>query len=364
MAEHSAAHYRADTVGSYLRPDYLRKALDENVHGSELRDVEDRAVREVLAMQDDVGLPVVTDGEFRRRLWYHTILAVADGFDPEGFDRVWTDDSGREVHHGSPVVVSPLLRKARQADVELDFTRRHTALPVKVTMPAPTNFLSYWTEGVSDRAYPNKQAFLDDLVALMNADARKLAAAGAAYLQIDAPKYTFFDDRRMYPDPDRADEQLAELIRTDLRVFEGVSGVTTGVHICRGNYRSMHSSSTPYERFAETLFREARYDRLLLEYDDVRSGGFEPLRFVPDGVTAVLGLVTTKRPDLEDTDELRRAIDDASRYLPLERLALSPQCGFASTYEGNELGPDDQRRKLELVVRTAESVWGTTAHRV
>src|SRR5687768_16973496 len=148
-------------------------------------------------MQEDAGLPVVTDGEYRRRLWYHTILAVADGFDPERFERVYTDEQGRENRHGGPVVVSPLRRKASQLEVELEFVRRTTSLPVKVTMPSPSHFLSYWTEGVSDRAYPSREAFLDDLIALMNEDARALAAGGAGVLQIDAPKYTYFHDRRL-----------------------------------------------------------------------------------------------------------------------------------------------------------------------
>ena len=350
--------FRADNVGSFLRPPYLKEALDRRAGEDELRALEDRAVREVLALQEEAGLPLVTDGEFRRRLWYHTVLAVAHGFDPERFERVYVDAEGRESRHGGPVVVRPLERRASQVDVELDFVLGATSLPVKVTMPSPVHFLSYWTEGVSDRAYPSREAFLDDLIALMNEDARALAAAGATVLQIDAPKYTYFSDRRLYPDPDRLGEQLAEHVRTDLRVLEGVSGVTTSMHVCRGNYRGMYGSSTPYEAFAEPLFAEARYDRLLLEYDDARAGGFEPLRFVPEDVTVVLGLVTTKRPELEREDDLRRHIEEAARHVPLERLALSTQCGFASAYEGNELSLDDQRRKLELVVRTAEAVWG------
>jgi 5-methyltetrahydropteroyltriglutamate--homocysteine methyltransferase len=355
------AHLHADNLGSFLRPPYLREALDRRASEAELRPLQDRAVREVVRLQEEVGLPVVTDGEFRRRIWYHTVLAVADGFDPERFDRVYVDAQGRESHHGGPVVVSPLRRRAGQVDVELDFLARITDRPIKVTMPSPTHFLSYWMDGVSDRAYPDREAFLDDLIAILHEDARALAAAGVAYLQLDAPKYTYFDDRRLYPDPDALAETLARHVRNDRRVFDGLTGVTTGLHVCRGNYRGMSGSSTPYEEFAETLFREATYDRLLLEYDDVRAGGFDPLRFVPEGVTVVLGLVTTKRPELESEDELRRRLDEAARYVPRERLALSTQCGFASTYEGNELTPDDQRRKLELVVRTAEHEWGAAA---
>lgn len=353
----TADRFRADTVGSLLRPPGLKTAMQRGASPEQLRPLQDEAIRDVLALQREVGLPVVSDGELRRRIWHGPVLDIADGFDPEGFVRTWTDESGREASHTSPVVEATLRRRGSMVDTEARFVLDETALPVKVTLPAPTNFLSYWRDGISDRAYQDRQHFLDDLVAVMNADAHALAAAGVRYLQLDAPKYTFFDEPRLYPDPARRREHLAEHVRNDLRVFAGLRDVTTGIHVCRGNYRSMWESSARYEEFAETLFAEARYNRLLLEYDDLRSGGFEALRFVPADVTVVLGLVTTKRPDLEDPDELRRRIDEASRHVPYERLALSPQCGFASTWEGNELSADDQRRKLELVARTAQHVW-------
>jgi 5-methyltetrahydropteroyltriglutamate--homocysteine methyltransferase len=332
--------------------------MERDAPADELRARQDEAILDALALQREVGLAVVGDGELRRRIWHGPVLAVADGFDPTGFVRTWTDDAGRQVSHTSPVVADTLTPRGSMVDAEARFVLEHADRPVKLTLPVPTNFLSYWRDEVSGRAYPDRQAFLDDLVAIMNGQAVELAAAGVAHLQLDAPKYTFFDEPRLFPDPARRAEQLAEHIRTDLRVFADVPGVTTAIHICRGNYRGMWESDTPYEEFAEVLFSEARYDRLLLEYDDVRSGGFEALRFVPDGVTVVLGLVTTKRPDLEDPDELRRRIDAAARYVPLDRLALSPQCGFASTWEGNELTPDDQCRKLDLVTSTATAVWG------
>ncbi|HWM09064.1 MAG TPA: cobalamin-independent methionine synthase II family protein [Solirubrobacteraceae bacterium] len=350
---------RADNVGSLLRPRYLREAMDSGVDGAELGQLQDRAVREVVELQREVGLPVVSDGEFRRRLWYHSVLAVCDGFDPDRFERVYTDAQGRAAgRHGGPVVVEKLRRKASQVELELEPLLEATDLPVKITQPSPSHFLSYWTEGVSDVAYETREAFMDDLVAIMNEDARALAARGASYLQLDAPKYTYFTDERLYPDRDRLGPQLAEYVRNDLRVFEGVSGVTTGMHVCRGNYRGMYGSSTPYAEFAEVLFSEARYDRLLLEYDDARAGGFDALRWVPDGVTVVLGLVSTKVPELETRDDLLRKIEEAATYVPIERLAISTQCGFASAYEGNEIGFDDQRHKLELVVETAREVWG------
>jgi 5-methyltetrahydropteroyltriglutamate--homocysteine methyltransferase len=356
-----ASRYYADNVGSFLRPAYLKEALDRNAPADELSQLQDQAVRDVVRLQEEVGLPVVTDGEFRRRIWYHTILAVADGFDPERFDRAWTDEQGRVHHHGAPVVVSPLRRKARQVDVELDFLARSTSLPIKVTIPSPTHFLSYWTEGVSDLAYESRRDFLDDLIGLINEDAKALADAGASYLQLDAPKYTFLTDERLFPDQNRVAEQLAEHVRDDLRVLEGVSGVTTGIHICRGNYRSMFYASGGYDRIAERVFRRSRFQRFLLEYDDARSGTFEPLRYVPDDRTVVLGLVSTKKPRLESMADLESRIAEAARVVPIERLALSPQCGFASTSEGNRLSFEEQRRKLELVAEAARAVWSARA---
>lgn len=349
---------RADTVGSLLRPPPLRAAMERGAPPEELRAAQDDAVADAVALLEGLGFGAVGDGELRRRIWHGPVLDVAGGFDPTGFVRTWTDDAGREVSHTSPVVNAPLRRRGSLVDAEARFVLDRAHRPVKVTMPVPSNFLSYWLDGVSDRAYPDRERFLDDLAALMHEQARELAAAGVAHLQLDAPKYTFLDEPRLFPDPARRMAQLAAYARADRRVLEGIEGVTTGIHVCRGNYRSMWESTAPYEAFAEALFAETRYDRLLLEYDDVRSGGFEALRFVPETTTVVLGLVTTKRPDLEKADDLRRRIDEAAAYVPHERLALSPQCGFASTWEGNELTADDQRRKLELVVSVAEAVWG------
>ncbi|MQA10194.1 MAG: methionine synthase [Pseudonocardiaceae bacterium] len=358
MSELPTGVFRAEGVGSLLRPHSLKSAMERDAPAGELRALQDAAVDDMLGLQAELGLDVVGDGELRRRIWHEPVLAVADGFDPTGFVRTWTDESGRQVSHTSPVVNSVLRRRGSVLDTEVRYVLDHTDFPIKVTLPVPSNFLSYWSDGVSGRAYSDRAAFLDDLVEIMNAEARALAQAGVRYLQLDAPKYTFLDERRLFPDPDRRREQLAEYVRADRRVFDGLHGVTTGLHICRGNYRSMWESAVPYEEFAETLFAEARYDRLLLEYDDVRAGGFEALRFVPEDTTAVLGLVTTKSPELENADDLRRRIDEAARFVPHERLALSPQCGFASTWEGNELTADDQRRKLELVVTVARKVWG------
>jgi methionine synthase II (cobalamin-independent) len=355
-----ASRFSADNLGSFLRPPYLREAREKRVPDAELRRLEDRAITDVVRMQEAVGLPIVTDGEFRRKLFFSTVVATANGFDPEGFERSHRDEQGNVLRFGVPTPVDKLTRKASLVDLEYRFTRSLTDKPIKVTMPSPSLMLSYWKDGVSDRAYPSKDAFLDDLIRLMNEDAHALAAAGAAYLQIDAPQYTYITDPKIRPDVTDPLGTLRKMIAADNRVFEGVRGATTALHLCRGNYRSKFTGTKPYDDYAETVFANARVDRLLLEYDDYRSGDFAPLRFVPPHVTVVLGLVTTKRSELEKEDELRRRIDAAARVVPLDRLALSTQCGFASTFEGNEITPDAQRAKLDLIVRTAEKVWGRT----
>jgi len=353
-----ADRFNADNLGSFLRPPDLLEARRRGAPEAELRALEDRGIREVVRMQEAAGLPIVTDGELRRRLFFSTVVATAEGFDPEGFERSHRDEHGHVLRFGVPTPAAPLRRKASLVDVEYAFTRSLTARAVKVTMPSPSLMLSYWKPGVSDRAYPSQDAFLDDLIRLMNEDARALAAAGAAYLQIDAPQYTYITDRAIRPEVTDPLGTLRTMIAADNRVFAGVTGAIRALHLCRGNYRSKFTGTKPYDEYAETVFGAASVDRLLLEYDDYRSGDFAPLRFVPPHVTVVLGLVTTKRSDLEDEDELRRRIDAAARHVPLERLALSTQCGFASTYEGNEITPDAQRAKLELIVRVAEKVWG------
>ncbi|HEU0169332.1 MAG TPA: methionine synthase, partial [Chloroflexota bacterium] len=196
------------------------------------------------------------------------------------------------------------------------------------------------------------------LIGIMNEDAKALAAAGAAYLQMDAPHYTYVWDRSLRPDIDDPAAELRRLLSIDRRVFAGVQGVVTGFHLCRGNYKSKFTGTAPYADAARVLFEEAPFDRLLLEYDDARAGGFEALASLRPSTTAVLGLVTSKHPELEPKDELRRRIDEAARFVPLERLALSTQCGFASVDEGNDITLDAQRAKLELVVDTARAVWG------
>lgn len=357
--------FRADNLGSFLRPDYLLAARRQGLPAAEVRALENRAIAEIVRMQEEVGLPVVTDGEFRRKLFFSTVLEIAEGFDPEGNTRFHRDEAGHELHFGVPAPYARLRRKASLVDAEYAHTRALTTRPIKVTMPAPSLLRLYWKEGRSDAAYPGpggKDHFMDDLITLMNEDAHALAAAGAAYLQIDAPHYTYITDPRIRPDITDPLAALREMIALDNRVFAGVKAaypnITLGIHLCRGNYRSLFTGTRPYDDYAEVVFTAPAVDRLLLEYDDYRSGDFTPLRHVPADRTVVLGLVTTKHSALEAQDDLLRRIDQATRHIPLDRLALSTQCGFASTEEGNAITPDAQRAKLALIVETAQRVWG------
>jgi 5-methyltetrahydropteroyltriglutamate--homocysteine methyltransferase len=349
---------RADNLGSLLRPPYLLEARERGLPPAELRAAEDRAVLEAIRLQEEVGLPVVTDGEYRRRFFFSTVEEIFDGIDPYGFVRHHRDFEGVEHELRTPTPVARLSRRATLAEYELEFTRAHTDRLVKATMPAPSVLVGYWKEGVSDRAYGSKDEYYEHLVELMNEDARALVAAGAQHVQLDAPHYAYI--QKFMAGVEDRDATLRELVTRDNGVFAGLpEGVTKAVHICRGNDRSHFTGTEPYDEFAASIFPHTAADRLLLEYDDERSGGFKPLRWVRDDQTVVLGLVTTKRSAMESGEELKARLEDASQYVPLERLALSTQCGFASNAVGNDITYEAQRAKLELVVEVATDVWGS-----
>jgi 5-methyltetrahydropteroyltriglutamate--homocysteine methyltransferase len=351
-----ASTVRADNLGSLLRPAYLLDARAKDPPRDELRVVEDRAVDEAIALQEDVGLPIVTDGEYRRRFFFSTIEVLVAGIDPTGFVRHHRDESGVEHELRTPTPVARLSRLSTLADYELRYVRDRTERLVKVTMPSPSLLSVYWKEGTSDQAYDSKDDYLEHLIELMNEDARVLAEAGADHIQLDAPHYAYI--QKVMAGVDDRDATLRRLVELDNRVFEGLNGVTTALHICRGNDRSHFTGTEPYDDFAASILPHTAAQRLLLEYDDERSGGFAPLRFAREDQQVVLGLVTTKRSDMESPDELKRRIEEASQYVPLERLALSTQCGFGSNAEGNDITPEAQRAKLELVVGVATDVWG------
>jgi 5-methyltetrahydropteroyltriglutamate--homocysteine methyltransferase len=347
---------RADNLGSLLRPDYLLAARHDSRTPAQLREIEDRAIEEVIRLQEDVGLPVVTDGEFRRRFFFSTVEVLVEGIDPLGFVRHHRDEAGVQHELRTPTPVERLRRISTLADFELAFTRPRTQRLVKVTMPSPSLLVNYFKDGVSDQAYATRDAYLDHLIELMNEDAKALAAAGANHIQLDAPHYAYI--QKVMAGVEDRDATLQRLVAADNRVFEGVEGVTKSLHICRGNDRSHFTGTEPYDEFAAAILPNTAAQRLLLEYDDERSGGFAPLRFAREDQTVVLGLVTTKRSDMESADELKRRIEEASQYVPMERLALSTQCGFGSNAEGNAITYDAQKAKLELVVQVATDVWG------
>jgi 5-methyltetrahydropteroyltriglutamate--homocysteine methyltransferase len=351
----TSRHVRADNLGSLLRPAGVRAAYDEATP-TERRAIEDAAIEEAITHQERVGLPVITDGEFRRRHFFSTLLEVTDGLDPEGYVRRHRDEAGTWQEVRTPAPVRRLERTSTMAEAELAFVRERTSRQVKITLPAPSLLACYWNEAVSGGAYRTREQYFEHLLELTAEDVRALADGGADHVQLDAPHYCYLPVIR--PDLEDPDAALTEMVRRDQEVFAGVDSVASAIHVCRGNNRSRFVGTDPYDAFAPALFPELTVDRVLLEYDDARSGGFDALRLLPENVTAVLGLITTKRGEMEERDELHARIEDAARHVPLDRLALSTQCGFASDADGNEIGEDAQWAKLELVVDTAEEVWG------
>ncbi len=361
--------YRADHVGSLLRPPELLAARAAYAEGrlsrDALRATEDRAIADALALQRAVGLGIFTDGEFRRGSWLTDLAEAVEGFVPDRVLLEWRGP-GAAAEYSTANVVGARLRPTRRLTAhESGFLLQHAPGPVKMTLPAPSNFLiASYKPGLTDRVYPTPADLLRDITAIVRAEIEALLAEGVAYVQLDAPYYSHYVDPRTREQSRRAgldpDQALAESVAADNACVQGLArpGVVLAMHICRGNNRSRWYAEGGYEPIAERVFGGLAVDAFLLEYDSERAGGFEPLRFVPPDKTVVLGLVTTKDPALETQESLRRRIDEAARYVPLERLALSPQCGFSSTAAGNLLSPDDQRRKLELVVETARQVWG------
>jgi 5-methyltetrahydropteroyltriglutamate--homocysteine methyltransferase len=358
--------YRADHVGSLLRPAELALARHNNAPPDKLRELEDRHILRVLARQRELGLDVVTDGELRRKNFMSDLTDAVDGFDQgDAIPRSW-QGSGARVSSVTGIVTSKLAQRRALTATELPFLQAHAQGPYKVTLPSATQFPAIaYKRGISERAYPTPSELLWDIAQIISAEMRSLAEAGVPYLQIDAPRYSYYIDPKWRAwltsefgvNPDTA---LDEALRADNTCFDAArkAGVTVAIHLCRGNNRSHWYAEGGYDAIAEKLFGELRVDRFLLEYDDARSGGFEPLRLVPRGKLVVLGLVSSKVAALESADALRRRIDEASRFVPLDELALSPQCGFASTMDGNLLTEDDQWAKLRLVADTARAVWG------
>jgi 5-methyltetrahydropteroyltriglutamate--homocysteine methyltransferase len=332
-----------------------------------LREAEDQAIRQVIERQRQVGLQILTDGEFRRESWITDMADAVEGFVPQSRTIEWRLVGGdRQAEPSTSNVIGGRLKPRRRlTGAETAFLKQHASGPIKMTLPAPSNFwVVSWKAGVSDAAYSSRSEMLQDVVRIVRDEIEALVNEGVDYIQLDAPFYGVFIDeqhretlRQTHVDPDRA---LEEVVAADNAAIEGLArdGLTLALHICRGNSRSRWLYEGSYDPIAEVLFGQLGVDTFLLEYDSPRDGDFSPLRFLPAGKTAVLGLVTSKEPGLESVGALRRRIDEAARVVPLDQLALSPQCGFASVASGNLLSEDDQWRKLELVVKTAQQVWG------
>jgi 5-methyltetrahydropteroyltriglutamate--homocysteine methyltransferase len=357
---------RSEGIGSLLRPGPLMAARERmersDISPAAFKRIEDRAVDEAVALQESAGLDVVTDGEQRRYAFFGHLVEALEGFDKFGGWAIpFRDEHGTQLTLKRPVVVEKLRWRRQMSVEEFTYLRGRTSRPVKVTLVSAQQAAAYYDPDKSRGAYPTRDAYLADLVDFTRREIEELRRLGCEYIQIDAPQYAALLDesiregyRQRGSDPDRL---LGACIELDNAIIDGHPGVVFGIHICRGNYRSMFYASGGYDRIAEQVFTRSRFQRFLLEYDDERSGTFDALRHVPDDRVVVLGLVSTKKPQLETTADLRRRIAEAALVVPLERLALSPQCGFASTAEGNRVSPDDQRRKLELVASTARAVW-------
>ena len=361
--------YRAEHVGSLLRPAELLKMRAEYAAGratvDQLRAEEDRAILHALERQRQIGMDVVSDGEMRRGSWLTDMAEAVEGFVPQKVTIEWKGPGGGAEGSTANAVGAKLRKKRRLAAHELPFLKQHARAAFKVTLPAPSNFLvPSFKPGLTDQFYPTRADLLPDLCAIVRDEVEWLVSEGVPYIQFDAPYYSFYLDPNLRErvqsggrDPDR---EFEDGISGDNAAFQGIAreNVTLALHVCRGNSRSRWFTEGGYDAIAEKLFGLLDVDVFLLEYDTDRSGGFEPLRLVPPGKTVVLGLVTTKEGALESPDDLRRRIDEAAHFIPLENLALSPQCGFASVAAGNLLSEDEQWRKLELVAETARRVWG------
>ena len=376
------AKIRTDVVGSLLRPVHVKQAHSEYDAGKiaveELRRIENEAIGQAVRLQEAIGLDVVTDGEFRRLNFQDSFSASVSGFDARTADLSFVESLSREgkplqrwdpyrVAEGAAILqrrpVSQKLRLVRNLPLdEYSFVSKIAQRPAKVTLVGPDRISQRFDYQNSKSIYWSTEDFIADVERIEREMIRGLIDAGCRYVQIDAPSYTAYVDAPSLDEMKARGEDpvknLSRSIKADNEILRLFEDVTFGIHLCRGNQRSMWHREGSYDDIAEMLFTELRHDRLLLEYDSPRAGTFAPLRFVPKDKVVVLGLVSTKVPDIETVEDLKRRIDAASKYLPLEQLAISPQCGFASDVVGNLVSEDDQKRKLEVVVETARQVWG------
>jgi methionine synthase II (cobalamin-independent) len=363
--------FRADHVGSFLRPPELLAARDRYKKGeidkAALRAVEDAAIRDIVRMQEELGLQGITDGEFRRTFFHIDFLEQLEGVSTSGGLTVHFHSAKGEVDFAPPVLkVTGKVRHAKPIFVDdFKFTKSLVKKTAKLTIPSPT--MLHFRGGraaISHDAYPDLQEFFDDVAAAYREEIRLLGEAGCTYLQLDDTNLAYLCDPHMREgarirgdDPDELPRRYAALINAAIR--DRPPGMTICTHLCRGNFRSAWVAEGGYEPVAEVLFNELEVDGYFLEYDDPRSGSFAPLRFLPKNKMVVLGLVTTKESELESRAFIAGRIEEAAKFVSLDQLCLSPQCGFSSTVHGNEIAYQAQAQKLRLIVEMAEEVWGT-----
>jgi 5-methyltetrahydropteroyltriglutamate--homocysteine methyltransferase len=372
-----AIRFRADNIGSLLRPEELLKARvalrEARVDRKKVREIEDRSILKALDLQKSAGVQIFTDGEYRRDIFTADITKAIDGLVPgKPVVKFEWQGRGKELAEQSKegnlqyIVGGKLTRKGRFTPNEAPFLKQHAPGPFKICTPAAMQHaIMRYRPGVTDKFYPTVHDMLQDVAAIMREEVQALFDEGASYVQLDAPSYSNFFDRKRHELLQQSginlDEALSAAIAADNAMIDGINrraDTVIGIHFCRGNKRSAWGAEGSYEPIADKVFGSLKMDRYLLEFDSERAGGFEPLRFVPRRKTVVLGLITTKEPELESVDELLRRIEQASKYVPMENLAVSTQCGFASAASGNLISWDDMRRKLELVAEVARTVWG------
>lgn len=362
---------RYDHVGSFLRPQYLLEARAQKAKGEispeQLRLVEDKAIAEIVKFQQDIGLKSITDGEFRRTYFHIDFLEQLGGVKTDIPVTIRKPDGTEEL---APPVIRVIDKVRHAKDIQkadFEFLKSQVAAgnTPKVTIPSPTMLhFRGGRAGISKEAYPELDpVFYDDVAKAYGDELRSLYEAGCRYVQMDDTNLAYLCDDKMREaarqrgdDPNELPHRYAKFINKV--VAHKPQGMLLAMHLCRGNFKSTHAAAGNYEPVAEALLKEMDLDAFFLEYDDERSGDFRPLRYLPKGKTVVLGLVTTKFGQMEDKDALKRRIDEAAKYAPLEQLALSPQCGFSSTVHGNNIAVEDQRSKLRLVLETAQEVWG------
>ena len=372
MTQRTTPPFRADHVGSFLRPKFLLDARDQffvqkTITAEQLRTAEDQAITEIVNFQQDVGLQSITDGEFRRTYFHIDFLDQLGGVKTDIPFTIRKPDGTEELAPPAMRVIDKVrhVKNIQLADFRYLKSQVKAGLTPKVTIPSPTMLhFRGGRAGISREAYPELDpAFYDDVAKAYGAELQSLADAGCTYVQMDDTNLAYLCDDKMREaarqrgdDPNELPHRYAGFINKVVALKP--AGMTLAMHLCRGNFKSTHAAAGNYEPVAEALLAEMNLDAYFMEYDDARSGDFKPLRFLPKGKTVVLGLVTTKFGEMESKDTLKRRIDEAAQYAPLDQLCLSPQCGFSSTVHGNNIAVAAQRAKLRLVIETAQEVWG------